>query len=96
MNNIYNSKDCTESDISADPTTVDDEAVTAEPAAINDEAVTTEAVATINKSLADDVIVSTQTRTTNYTENEILILACARVKVSTDPVTRTDQKSATF
>jgi hypothetical protein len=93
---MCHSNNDTESDISADPTTVDDEAVTAEPAAINDEAVTTEAVATINKSLADDVIVSTQTRTTNYTENEILILACARVKVSTDPVTRTDQKSATF
>jgi hypothetical protein len=57
INNMCHSNHDTESDISADPTAVDDEAITAESAVVNDEAVT--------KSLADDIIVSTQTRMTN-------------------------------
>jgi len=48
----------------------------------------------------DNVEVATTTqqtsRVTNYSENEILILACVWIKVSTDPAARTDQKSAAF
>ena len=62
INNIFHSNDDTECNISINPTAVDDEAVTEEPAAVNDEAVTTDAVATINESLANYVIVFTQTR----------------------------------
>jgi hypothetical protein len=46
----------------------------------------------------DEVATTTQqkSRATNFSENEILILARAWIKVSTDPATGTDQKSAAF
>ena len=46
----------------------------------------------------DEVATTTQqkSRATNFSENEILIRARAWIKVSTDPATGTDQKSAAF
>ena len=41
-------------------------------------------------------LTSLRSRSSNYNENEILILARAWVQVSTDPATGTDQKSAHF
>ena len=48
---------------------------------------------------SDDVLVTNPTirsRATDYNKNEILILACAWVQVSTDPAVDTDQKSVHF
>ena len=49
-----------------------------------------------DNAITDDVLSSTQTRASNNSENEILILACVWIKNSANLATGKDQKSVTF